>query len=95
EAERRYAAARDLEAQRQPPRPDHNVRLVAVNDREIEIRLGDIPIGGVDYDARSSRLRVILGDAYLGTELPHLWTGGPAAIEIDLQGALRRHRVRA
>jgi hypothetical protein len=27
---------------------------------------------------------VILGDAYIGTEAPHVWTGGLAAIEIDL-----------
>lgn len=41
-------------------------------------------IGMVDFDLRSFRLRVILGDAYIGTQLPHVWTGGPAAIEIDL-----------
>lgn len=85
EAKRRYAAAWDIEAQRRPPRPDYDVRLAALNDREIEIRLGDIVIGGVDYDPSTSRLRVILGDAYLGTELPHVWSGGPAAVEIDLQ----------
>jgi hypothetical protein len=28
---------------------------------------------------------VILGDAYIGADVPHVWTGGPAAIEIDLR----------
>jgi hypothetical protein len=32
-----------------PPRPGYDLRLVALNDREIEIRLGDVVIGGVDY----------------------------------------------
>lgn len=85
EAQKRYAVAREPDAEPHPARLDHDIRLVAVNDGEIEIRLGDIAIGGVDYDARTSRLRVILGNAYLGTELPHVWTGGSAAIEIDLQ----------
>lgn len=78
----------DLEAQRNPPRPGHGVRLVMLNEREIEIRCGDRVIGMVDFEVRSSRLRVILGGARLGTEVPHMWTGGPAAIEIDLGGGL-------
>jgi hypothetical protein len=84
ESQRRLEELRTFEAQRNPRRPDCGVRLVMLNDREIEIRRGDCVIGMVDFDAGSSRLRVILGDAYLGTEVPHVWTGGPAAIEIDL-----------
>jgi hypothetical protein len=94
EAERRYAALPEVEAQRRSPRPDYDVRLVALNDREIEICLGDIVIGGIDYDARASRLRVILGDAYLGRELPLMWTGGPAAVEIDLRRGINERRER-
>lgn len=99
ESQRRLEELRNLEAQRNPPRPDHGVRMVMVNESEIEIRCGGCVIGTVDFDVRSSRLRVILGDAYLGTDLPHVWTGGPAAIEIDLQEGieetlgLRTHAV--
>jgi hypothetical protein len=85
DAEKRVPELRMIEAQRHPPRPDYDVRMVMLNEREIEIRCGDCLIGMIDFDSRSSRLRVILGDAYLGTELPHIWTGGPAAVEIDLQ----------
>lgn len=46
--------------------------------------IGGLPDRQVDFDAGTSRLRVILGDAYLGTDIAHMWTGGPAAIEIDL-----------
>lgn len=92
ESQRRLEELRDLEAQRNPPRPDYGVRMAMLSDREIEIRLGDIVIGSVDYDPRTSRLRVILGDAYLGTDLPHVWTGGPAAVEIDLQEGIERMR---
>jgi hypothetical protein len=73
------------ELKRCVPRPVHGVRMVMLNDRHIEIRCGDCVIGMVDFDASSSRLRVILGHAYIGTEVPHTWAGGPAAIEIDLR----------
>ena len=86
EAQKSVSGLRDLEAQRNPPRPDHGVRMVMLNEREIEIRCGDCVIGMVDFEVRSSRLRVILGDAHLGAEVLHMWTGGPAAIEIDLRG---------
>ena len=57
-----------------------------LNEREIEIRCGSCVIGMVDFDAGSSRLRVILGDANVGTGVPHIWTGGPVIVEIDLRG---------
>jgi hypothetical protein len=78
----------NIEAQRNLPRPVHGVRMVMLNDRHIEIRCGDCVIGMVDFDAGNSRLRVILGDAYIGTGVPHMWTGGPAAVEIDLRGGI-------
>ena len=81
----------ELEAQRHPPRPDYEVRMVMLNEHEIEIQCGDCVIGTVDFDARSSRLRVILGDGYLGTEMPLMWAGGPAAIAVDLKGGIERN----
>ncbi|HXS94617.1 MAG TPA: tyrosine-type recombinase/integrase [Candidatus Limnocylindrales bacterium] len=33
-----------------------------MNDHEIEIRLGEVVIGGIDYDACTSRLRVARGN---------------------------------
>jgi hypothetical protein len=62
--------------------------MVMLDEREIEIRCGDCVIGMVDFEVRTSRLRVILGDAHLGMEVLLMWTGGPAAIEIDLRGGL-------
>jgi hypothetical protein len=91
EAQKWVSDLRDLEAQRDSPRPDHGVRMVMLNEREIEIRCGDCVIGMIEFEVRSSRLRVILGDAHLGTEMLHMWTGGPAAIEIDLRRGLEEN----
>jgi hypothetical protein len=86
--ERERAAAKEwlanIEAQRNVPQPDDGVRMVMLDDRQVQILYGDCVIGVVDFNIRTFRLRVILGDAYIGTEVPHVWTGGPAAIEIDL-----------
>lgn len=88
ETKRWYAA--NLEAQRHSPRPDYDVRLVALNDVQVEIRLVDVVIGSIDYDPSASWLRVILGDARLGAELHHVWRGGPAALEIDLRQGIQK-----
>jgi hypothetical protein len=93
ETARRYAA--NLEAQRRPPRPDCDVRLVGLNDLQVEICLADVVIGSIDYDPSASWLRVILGDACLGAELRHVWRGGPAVLEIDLRQGIRERLGRA
>jgi hypothetical protein len=86
--ERDRAAAQEwlanIEAQRNTPQPDCGVRMVTLNDRQVQIFYGDCVIGVVDVNIYNFRLRVILGDTYIGTKVPHVWTGGPAAIEIDL-----------
>ena len=73
-----------IEVQCNMPRPDDGVRMAMLTDRQVQIRYGDCVIGVVDFNVHTFRLRVILGDAYIGTDVPHVWTGGPAAIGIDL-----------
>jgi hypothetical protein len=90
ESQRWLADLHSREAQLNPFRLDYGVRLVILNDHQIEIRSEDCVIGVVDFDVRSFRLRVILGDAYVGTEVPHVWTGGPAAVEIDLHRGIEQ-----
>jgi len=94
EAQQAIADPANLDAPGNSPRPDYAIRMVMRTEREIEIRCGECAIGKVDFDERSGRLRVILGDAHVGTELPHMWTGGPAAVVVDLRSGIEGMRNR-